>query len=199
MLRGGEQPVIAAVGLPCVIKPVDEGSSVNVSIIHNESDLRPALNHALALNARLLVEKYITGTEVTVSVVSGQGDELLALPVIEIVPTAEFYDYRSKYAQGGSEHFCPARLPAAVLERCQEAAKQAHRILGCSGASRSDFIVSPDGTPWVIETNTIPGMTQTSLLPQAAEHLGVDASLLYTYLIEAAIQQHDRRQNKDDF
>ncbi|MCL2883772.1 MAG: D-alanine--D-alanine ligase [Coriobacteriia bacterium] len=199
MLQGCEQQIISTLGLPCVIKPVDEGSSVNVAIVRDEPGLRPALSHALSLNSRLLVEKYIIGTEVTASVVSGYDDALLALPVIEIVPTAEFYDYRSKYAQGGSEHFCPARLPAVVLERCQEAAKQAHRVLGCSGASRSDFIVSPDGTPWIIETNTIPGMTQTSLLPQAAEHMGISADLLYTHLVETAIQKNNRRQKNNDF
>jgi D-alanine-D-alanine ligase len=110
----------------------------------------------------------------------------MALPVIEIVPKGEYYDYESKYAAGGSEHIIPARVPEEILARAQEIALQCHALLGCRGVSRTDFIVAA-GRLYVLEVNTIPGMTPTSLLPQAAEHAGISFSQLLDRLIRSAL------------
>jgi D-alanine-D-alanine ligase len=183
------QGFIGRYGLPCVVKPANEGSSLGVSIVHDALDLPAALDKGFAAGSPLLVERFIAGTEVTVPVIGL--DELTALPVIEIVPNlTEFYDYESKYAVGGSDHIIPARLPASQLTHVQDQALAAHRALGLSGVSRSDFIVDALGTAWIMETNSIPGMTSTSLLPDAARHVGIAASDLYTRIAEWGIAAH---------
>ena len=116
-------------------------------------------------------------------------DDPFGLPVIKIVPTGEFYDFDSKYKPGGSEHICPAPLSDEVTVRVQELAVKAHKALGCSGVSRSDFIIDEGGTPWILETNTIPGMTATSLLPDAAKAYGMTFPELCTALIEYALEK----------
>jgi len=185
------QGFIARHGLPCVVKPAAEGSSLGVSIVHQATELASALDRAFAAGSSVLVERFIAGTEITVPVIGLREPE--ALPVIEIVPRiSEFYDYESKYADGGSDHIIPARLPERQLARAQEAAVTAHKALGLTGVSRSDMIVDAMGTPWVIETNTIPGMTRTSLLPDAARHLGIAAGDLYTRIAEWGIAAHRR-------
>jgi D-alanine-D-alanine ligase len=178
--------VLAHVGLPLVVKPVADGSSVGISIVHERTDLVHALNTGFAVSDELLVEAFIQGTEVTVPVLGN--DEPEALPVIEIVPRNEFYDYESKYSEGGCEHIIPARISEAVARACTDAALKAHKALGCRGMSRTDFIVDIMGVPWAIETNTIPGMTATSLLPHAAAHAGISASELYQRIIGYALE-----------
>jgi len=176
-------------GYPIVVKPSADGSSLGVSIVHNAAELPEALSKGFAISRILLIEQFIPGTEITIPVIGF--DTLQALPVIEIVPLAsEFYDYEAKYADGGSDHFIPARLPDAVLALAQQQAVAAHRALGCSGMSRSDFIVDVDGKAWIIETNTIPGMTGTSLLPESARHFGIENSELYTCIVEWGIAAH---------
>ena len=185
------QGFIDRYGLPCVVKPAAEGSSLGVSIVHDAADLPAALDRAFMAGSPVLVERFIAGTEITVPVIGL--DELTALPVIEIVPKiSEFYDYESKYADGGSDHIIPARLPLTQLAHAQEQAIAAHRALGLSGVSRSDFIVDALGTAWIIETNTIPGMTKTSLLPDSARHIGIAAGDLYTRITEWGIAAHRR-------
>ena len=180
-------------GLPTVIKPTHDGSSLGVSIVHEPDELASALSRGFAVSPELMVERYITGAEVTVPVIGN--DELLALPVIEIVPqVADFYNYEAKYTDGGATHIIPARLDPAVLEQCQAAAKAAHLALGCAGMSRSDFIVDGQGVAWIIETNTIPGMTRLSLLPDSAAHAGIPASELYSRIVELGIEAHLVRQ-----
>jgi D-alanine-D-alanine ligase len=115
-------------------------------------------------------------------------DEALALPVTQILPNAEFYDYESKYTEGGSKHIVPAPLAPEVFEACQDAALHIHQILGCRGVSRSDFIIGDDGEIYFIETNTIPGMTAQSLLPEAAKAVGLPPEELYQYIIELALE-----------
>jgi D-alanine-D-alanine ligase len=174
------------VGLPCVIKPVADGSSLGVSIVKEEGALLGALDLAFAVSDVCMAESFVKGTEVTVPVLGNL--RAMALPVIEIVPKNEFYDYESKYSEGGSEHIIPARLSPEVERACKDAALAAHMVLGCRGASRTDLIVDETGEPWVIETNTIPGMTNTSLLPEAARHDGIEPGALYRLLIELALE-----------
>ena len=178
-------------GLPCVVKPVSEGSSIGVTVVRDANELTSALDDGFAICKTLLIERYISGTEITVPVIGNE--HLQALPVIEIIPVvSDFYDYEAKYADGGSDHIIPARLPAETLAHAQEQAMLAHRALGCAGVSRSDFIIDALGTAWIFETNTIPGMTATSLLPEAARHIGIENGDLYTRIIEWGIAAHSR-------
>ena len=186
------QRFIERFNLPCVVKPTTDGSSLGISVVRDSDDLPAALDKAFAVSQTIMLERFISGTEITVPVIGT--NEVTALPVIEIVPiVSDFYDYEAKYADGGSDHIIPARLPQGVLSHAQEQAVRAHKALGCAGMSRSDFIVDALGTPWILETNTIPGMTATSLLPDSARHAGIEAGELYTRIVEWAIALHGQR------
>jgi D-alanine-D-alanine ligase len=181
--------LLEEIGLPCVVKPVCDGSSYGVSIPKTRDEFLCALNDGFETEDTLLVEQFIKGIEVTVPVLGNDYEELFALPVVEIVPKNEFYDYESKYAEGGSEHIIPARVTETDASACQQAAIDAHNILGCAGVSRTDMIVASDGTPWLIETNTIPGMTRTSLIPEDAKKVGLTPGELYRLLIHYALER----------
>ncbi len=170
--------------VPVVVKPAHEGSSVGVTIVHEAEDLPAALETAKAYDASVLVERFIKGVEVMAGVLGNEHPH--ALPTIEVVATGEFYDYESKYTPGKSEHLIPARVGDEVNKRCQELAEQAHQVLGCRGYSRTDLIVDEDGESWVIELNTLPGMTETSLLPDAARAVGVDFAELCVLIVHLA-------------
>jgi D-alanine-D-alanine ligase len=177
--------LLAIPGTPCIVKPVRDGSSVGVSIVHGVEELDAALGTAFAVSEEILVEAYISGTETTVSVIGAE--DPVALPIVEIVPEHEIYDYHSKYAEGGSRHIIPARLSPQASAMCEDLAIRAHVGLGCYGVSRTDIIVDAEGRPWVIETNTIPGMTSTSLLPDAARAAGIEAGDLYDRFVSWAV------------
>lgn len=182
-----EEDVAAAVGERCVVKPASEGSAIGVSIVHDPSELREAIETAFRYDDVVLVERFIAGTEVTVGVLGTSAP--FALPTLEIVPEHEFYDYESKYVPGMSRHIIPARIPEAARKRCEELAVAAHEALGCSGVSRTDIIVEPDGRAWVLEVNTIPGMTRTSLLPDAARAAGIEFPELCALLVGYALEE----------
>lgn len=187
--RGDSYDVAALVqklGLPCVVKPANEGSALGVHIVANTDDLGKSIEEVFAIDHELLIETYIKGTELTVSVLGNENPE--ALPIIEIVPKNEFYDFESKYAPGGSEHICPARLNAEDTAKVQALAVAAHKALGCRGVSRTDIIMDEAGECWVLETNTVPGMTSTSLLPDSARAAGYSFPELCTKLIELALE-----------
>lgn len=154
--------------LPCVVKPSGEGSSVGVHIVKDPAKLVEACRDAATFKGDVIVERYVKGAEVNVAVLEGK-----ALGAIEIVPANEFYDYAAKYTAGTTKYFYPARIPEAHARRTMEAAQTAHRGLGCAGVTRVDFIVAPDGTPFILEINTLPGMTATSLVPKIAAGLGI--------------------------
>lgn len=180
--------LVAQVGEQCVVKPIDDGSSLGMSIVHQLDELPAALTKAFANGQDIMIEAYVRGTEITVAVLGNENPE--PLPVIEIVPHDEFYSYEVKYAAAGADHIIPARLAPEVYERAQNYAVRAHRALGCSGLSRSDFIVTDDGIPVILETNTLPGMTETSLLPDAARHAGYDFPAVCSRIIELALEKH---------
>jgi D-alanine-D-alanine ligase len=180
--------VIDAVGLPAVIKPVNEGSSIGISIAHSPAELATGLDKAFGLDRRVLVEEFINGTEVTSAVLGN--DDLQALPLVEIIPGEgyAFFDYEAKYVPGASHEIVPARLSPELTARVQQCGLTAHRALGCRGYSRTDTIVRGDDV-FVLETNTIPGMTATSLFPQAAAAAGLPFPALLDRLVELAMEK----------
>lgn len=178
----------AALRFPLVVKPVRQGSSLGMSIARDEQGLVDGLQKAFAYDEEVMVEEFVRGREVTGGVLGN--DELQALPLVEIIPGEEypFFDYTAKYTPGATREICPAELPATITEKAQAAALAAHRALRLRGYSRTDMIVSEEGEVIVIETNTIPGMTPTSLLPQAAAAAGIDFPALLDRLIALARQ-----------
>ena len=175
-----------------VVKPADEGSSVGMTIVSEPTGLGAAIERAFGYDPLVLIERFETGVEVTIGVIGNQ--DPIALPTLEIVPENEFYDYESKYVPGMSSHIIPARVSDAARLECQRLAVEAHRVLGCAGMSRSDTIVTPDGDVFLLETNTIPGMTKTSLLPDAAAAAGIPFPELCERLVALAFEDWaDRR------
>jgi len=177
---------IADIGLPLVVKPVAAGSSVGMTIVRDASALKPAVQSAFAFDRQVLAEAFVDGVEVTGGVIGN--DDVEALPLIEIIPGEghEFFDYAAKYTPGATQEICPARIDADLTEKAQRYAVEAHMALFCRGYSRTDMILK-DGEFYVLETNTIPGMTQTSLFPQAAAAAGMDFTRLLDRLIELAL------------
>jgi len=167
--------------LPLVIKPVSEGSSVGVSIVKEGDNLSGILAAAVDEFRDVFIEEYIKGKEVTVGIL---GEE--ALPVLELVPRSEFYDYKAKYTKGGAEFILPARLSKPLYSRVQKTALAAHRALGCRGFSRVDIIVGEDHVPYVHEVNTIPGLTDLSDLPAEAAHAGISFDELILRILQSA-------------
>lgn len=174
----------AKLAFPVVVKPNHEGSTIGLTIAQDEEQLLSGINAAFIHDEVVLLEEFIKGQEVTVAVLGNKGD-VKALPVVEIVPKNAYYDYESKYAPGMSEHIVPARVSEEVTNLLQEQAVFAHEALGCEVYSRVDFIVPHDGsTPVILEVNTLPGMTPTSLYPDAAREIG----LSYEEMIETLVQ-----------
>jgi D-alanine-D-alanine ligase len=176
-------------GLPLVVKPACSGSSIGMSIVRSEEMLEGAVATAFSHDHTLLLEAFISGIELTCGVIGN--DELRALPLIEIVPDPhhDFFDYETKYTPGLAQEICPARIDAALAEKAQRQALLAHSALCCRGYSRTDMILR--GTElFIIETNTIPGMTKTSLLPKSAQAAGIGFSELLDELIGLAIADH---------
>lgn len=163
-------------GLPAVVKPVQEGSSVGVSIVKKAEELQAALDEAFRYDEMVLVEQYIKGQEVQVGILDNQ-----PIGAIEIVPKNEFYDFEAKYSDGMAEHFFPARLDAALYEKVQQQGLKAHQALGCDGYCRVDFLVTKTGDCYLLEVNTLPGMTALSLLPEIAQK---GAGLSFEQLVE---------------
>jgi D-alanine-D-alanine ligase len=179
--------VLDTLGLPLVVKPEHEGSSIGLSIVRKEGQLPGALEQAWQYDRFCLLEKYISGTEITAAVLGN--DNLQALPLVEIIPgeAYEFFDYEAKYLPGASTEVCPARVGPELTLKAQEYAKLAHQVLHCRGYSRTDMIVSNDQI-FLLETNTIPGMTQTSLFPQAAAAAGISFSAMLDRLLDLALE-----------
>lgn len=167
---------------PLVLKPKSEGSSFGVSIIKQKSNFKKTLKDTVAKYGDSFVEEYIAGREVTVGILQEE-----ALPILELVPKNEFYDYDAKYSEGGTQFILPARLSPPLYKKTQEIALAAHNALGCKGISRVDIIVSNNShTPYVHEVNTIPGMTDKSDLPAEAAHIGISFDELVVKILESA-------------
>jgi len=174
---------------PVVVKPASQGSTIGVSVVRKPSQWKDALTLAHRYDRRALVEAYIPGHEVTISLLGEGGGKILALPAVEIVAPNGFYDYAAKYQKGKTRYLCPAPLSANVSRRLRELAVKTYEVFGCEGAVRVDFRVTPRGRPYVLEINTIPGMTETSLLPMAAEADGRDLGTLCRDLLARAARR----------
>ena len=179
-------------GLPVVIKPVHEGSSLGLSLAGTKDDLLVGVERALRHDSHVMVEKYIKGRELTVGVLGN--DELEALPVIEIVPGKEFafFDYDAKYKPGATEEICPAPVSDEITRQAQQYAVAAHKALRLKGYSRTDMMLAEDGSLYLLETNTIPGMTATSLMPQAAAVHGLPFPQFLERLIELGMEGREK-------
>ncbi len=170
--------------LPLVVKPSREGSTIGITIARSGEALRSGVELAANLDGTVLVEEFIEGSELTVSVLNGK-----ALPVIKIVPKSGFYDYQAKYNSADTKYLLPAPIDENIYQLVQQAAVKACRVLGCRGAARVDFMLREDGF-YCIEVNTIPGMTATSLLPKAAQAAGVDfPQLVEMILLDADLDK----------
>lgn len=166
---------------PFVIKPPKEGSTIGISIVKDAGETMAAVAEARKFAEVLLVEEFVPGRELTVGVLNGR-----PLPIVEIAPESGFYDYHSKYTPGRTNYYCPAALDAVSADKVSQAGLSAYLALGCSGAARVDVILDKAGNPWVIEVNTIPGMTPTSLLPKAALAAGMDFGGLVEEMLKSA-------------
>lgn len=176
--------------VPFVIKPNQEGSTLGLTIVKDKNDVLAALNKALQSDSVVLVEDFIKGKELTVPVIGNIGEER-ALPIIEIIPKNEIYDYESKYAPNGSEHIVPAPLEEKVTKQIQDYAVLAHQSLGCKTYSRVDFILTEDNIPYILEVNTLPGMTKTSLYPDSAKVEGISYDEMIDMFVKLSIKEYN--------
>ena len=198
LIDAGTAPDLAAAevaerfGDQVAIKPLRQGSALGVTPLPHGGDLQAPLREALAFGDGVLVERFASGREITVGVLDEHGRTPVALPVIEIVVgTGQWYDFENRYAPGASEHIIPARLPKPTLGRLQDLALRAHRSLGLRDLSRADFVVGDDC--WLLEVNALPGMTPTSLYPDACRAVGIDFGELSERLASSAL-----RRGRDD-
>ena len=168
---------------PVVVKPNADGSTMGVSIVHSASEIDAAVEIAQEFGGDVMIEEYIPGREITVGILGGD-----ALPVIEIKPSHEFYDYKCKYTAGMSDYICPADLPSSLVELIVNASKKIADLIGCRHYCRVDFRLNPENEYYCLEVNTLPGLTGTSLVPKAAKQAGVSFEKVIKTIIDLALQ-----------
>jgi D-alanine-D-alanine ligase len=183
--------LVATYGLPLVVKPVREGSTIGLTIAKDVDQAASGLVLAGRYDRRVLVQQFATGIEITVGVLATP--DVQVLPTLEIVSDNPVYDYDAKYTAGKSHHIIPARISEVAQRESAESARRAFLELGCAGMARVDIIVDADGTPWVLEVNTVPGLTELSLLPDAARAAGIAFDELCQRLVDHAVGRHERR------
>ena len=182
-----KEELIEKLGLPMVLKSPCQGSSIGVVIVRDENSLVFAIEEVFKYGDVMLAEQFVSGVEISVPVVGNKNPKVF--PIIEIVPTSEFYDFESKYTPGMSQHIIPARISKEAVEKVNYYAKKAYEKTGCCGVSRIDFIVDKNDNPYVIEINTIPGMTATSLVPDSARYIGIDFPELVDKIVKLALEK----------
>ena len=179
---GSDAPAaLAGFALPCVVKPAHEGSSVGVSIVEDRAELPRAVAEARRFHGQVIVEDYIAGTEVFVGILDGR-----VLGSVEVRPATKFYDYEAKYKRTDTRYLLPPELPRDVLALTEQHALAAYNALGCTGHARPDLRITPEGQAYVLEVNTLPGMTKTSLLPKIARAAGLDYATLCEQILASA-------------
>jgi len=179
----------AKLKLPVVVKPASQGSTIGVTIVRQATQWKAALALAHRYDPDAMVEAYIPGHEVTVSILGGAAGAPKVLPAVEIVAPDGFYDFSAKYQKGKTRYLCPAPLSAKILRQIGELGRRTYQVLGCEGAARVDFRITPKGRPYVLEINTVPGMTETSLLPMAAAQAGIDYDSLVEWILQSALDR----------
>jgi len=182
--RFTDSPIYPSFDMPWVVKPASEGSSVGVSIVRDKGQFESALKNGFSYGSEIIIEKYIEGKEVHIGILNDR-----ALGGVEVKPALEFYSYEAKYTAGLTEYILPPQIEEAVYMKAKDTALSAHRALGCSGAARVDLMIDKDGSPYVLEVNTIPGMTETSLLPKIAKAAGFDFPELVEEILKGAIER----------
>ncbi len=186
-IKGIIKSVNDKLGYPVVVKPAREGSTIGITIAENESEIESAINFARIYDSRILIEKYIKGRQLTTSIL---GENPVALPIIEVIPKSGFYDFKSKYTSGLTEYIVPARISNDLSLKIQDISLKTHQSLGCYGISRVDLILDENGEIFVLEINTMPGMTETSLVPKAAAAAGIDFKKLVEIILNlSALKQ----------
>jgi D-alanine-D-alanine ligase len=183
--------LVTMYGLPLVIKPVREGSTIGLTIARDVDQAASGLVLAARYDRRVLVQEFAAGTEITVGVLATP--DVQVLPTLEIVSDNPVYDYDAKYTTGKSHHIIPARIPEQAQKEASDSARRAFVELGCAGMARVDIIVDADGTPWVLEVNTVPGLTELSLLPDAARAAGIAFDELCQRLVDHGVGRHEHR------
>lgn len=178
------------VPVPFVVKPATAGSTIGISVVRKNDrvEYAQALNAAAQYDRAILVEQFVEGVEITVAVLGGGLSPVRPLPIIEIVPPEGFFDFDAKYqyTRGKTQYLCPARLEPTIAAEASRMSVAAHELLSCEGVTRSDLIVDRSGNPWLLETNTIPGMTETSLVPKAARQMGMEFPELAETILDDA-------------
>ena len=175
--------------LPIVVKPASQGSTIGVTIVRQPSQWKEALKVAHRYDPEAMVEAFIPGHEVTLSLLGAADGTVVGLPAVEIVAPDGFYDFSAKYEKGRTQYLCPAPLPAAVSREIKQLSIRTYQALGCNGAARVDFRITPKGKPYVLEINTVPGMTETSLLPMAAGKAGLSYDALTEQILQSALRR----------
>jgi D-alanine-D-alanine ligase len=173
-------------GFPLVVKPAEQGSALGLTRVDSAEELPDALLSALSYGDSAIVEKWIDGVELAISVLDGE-DGPRVLPPVEMVPKSGLFDFSAMYTPGETDYYVPARLDEAQLAEVVALAARVHTLLGCERFSRVDMVLGPDGVPYVLEVNTSPGMTETSLLPMAAAAVGMDFQELAEHLVRATL------------
>ena len=179
--------ILGKFSFPIVLKAACQGSSIGVSIVNDEESLRKEISEIMEYGDSLLVEQFVKGTEITVPILGNNIPR--ALPIIEITSENEFYDFQSKYTQGMCQHIIPARIDEETYKESEKVALQAYKALGCRGISRVDIIIDENNKPYVIEVNTIPGMTAMSLFPDSARYAGIEFPELLHEIVQLALEK----------
>lgn len=186
--RFTDSPIYPSFEMPWVVKPVSEGSSVGVSIVRDKGQIESALKNGFSCGNEIIIEKYVEGREIHIGILNDR-----ALGGVEVKTSLEFYSYEAKYTAGLTEYILPPKIDEAVYMKAKDIALSANGALGCSGATRVDLRIDKDGNPYVLEVNTIPGMTETSLLPKIAKEAGLDFPALVEEILKDAIEREQRR------
>jgi len=170
--------------MPVIVKPNNSGSTVGLSLVKDTNELFDAVESAASVTGEVLAEQYIRGREITAAILNGK-----PLPLVEIIPAGELYDYQCKYTKGKSKYICPAEIPADITSDIQQSAEKIYKIIGCEGLARVDFIMSEQNQAYFLEVNTLPGMTELSLAPMAAKEAGIDFDDLVDHICQSALKE----------
>ncbi|MCK9265992.1 D-alanine--D-alanine ligase [bacterium] len=192
-INEGTTPDDLPFGFPAVVKPANLGSTIGIKIVKDRTEMLNAVEESFSLDNEVFVEEYLKGTEVTVGILGNENPEIL--PIIEIETPTGFYDYEAKYTSGGSKHIIPPRLNRDALAKIEDVSLKTYKVLGCSGCARMEIILSKD-VPYILDVNTIPGLTNTSLLPDAAKAVGITFEVLCEKLVQLAIKKCENQRHK---